>query len=88
MMATRTEEIYIPCECRVSIFFPAGHIECDICPLLQTYSRRQCMRTGELIPAWQKRGYCCADLFGVQAAAEHNAGSVLCAGYAADGDRR
>lgn len=24
-MATRTEEIYIPCECRVSIFFPAGH---------------------------------------------------------------
>lgn len=59
MMATRTEEIYIPCECRVSIFFPAGHIECDICPLLQTYSRRQCMRTGELIPAWQKRGYYC-----------------------------
>ena len=58
-MATRTEEIYIPCERRVSIFFPAGHIECDICPLLQTYSRRQCMRTGELIPAWQKRGYYC-----------------------------
>lgn len=58
-MASRTEEIYIPCECRVSIYFPAGHIECDICPLLQTYSRRQCMRTGELIPAWQKRGYYC-----------------------------
>lgn len=30
----------------------------------------------------------CTGLFGVQAAAEHNAGSVLCAGYAADGDRR
>ena len=29
----------------------------------------------------------CTGLFGVQAAAEHNAGSVLFAGYAADGDR-
>ena len=53
------DEVYIPFECRVSIFFPAGHVECDICPLLQTYSRRQCMRIGELIPAWQKRGHYC-----------------------------
>ena len=32
---------------------------CQLCPLLQTYSRPQCMRTGELIPDTHGRGYWC-----------------------------
>lgn len=33
----------------VDIFFPNGDMCCALCPLMQTYSRNQCMRTGELI---------------------------------------
>lgn len=34
---------------RISIHFPAGHVCCDLCPLLETYARKQCRRTGEYI---------------------------------------
>ena len=34
----------------VEIIFPEGRVCCQLCPLLQTYSRNQCMKTGELIP--------------------------------------
>ena len=34
----------------VDITFPKDRVCCQLCPLLQTYSRNQCMRTGELIP--------------------------------------
>lgn len=33
----------------VEIYFEKDHVCCQLCPLLQTYSRNQCMRTGELI---------------------------------------
>lgn len=33
----------------VEIFFEPDHVACAYCPLLQTYSRNQCMRTGEFI---------------------------------------
>lgn len=33
----------------VVINFPKDRVCCQLCPLLQTYSRNQCMRTGELI---------------------------------------
>jgi len=33
----------------VDIFFPEGHVCCDLCPLLETYARKQCRRTGEYI---------------------------------------
>lgn len=33
----------------VVINFPKGRVCCKLCALLQTYSRNQCMRTGELI---------------------------------------
>lgn len=33
----------------VSIYFPAGHMCCDLCPLLETYARKQCRRTGEYL---------------------------------------
>ena len=33
----------------VEIHFPEGHVCCDLCPLMQTYSRKYCSRTGELL---------------------------------------
>lgn len=33
----------------VDIYFPEGHVCCDLCPLLETYARKQCRRTGEYI---------------------------------------
>lgn len=33
----------------LDITFPKDRVCCQLCPLLQTYSRNQCMRTGELI---------------------------------------
>ena len=31
------------------IFFPEGHVCCDLCPLMETYARKQCRRTGEYL---------------------------------------
>lgn len=36
-------------EFTVSIFFEPEHIGCAWCPLLETYARKQCRRTGEYI---------------------------------------
>ena len=36
-------------EATVSIFFEPSHVSCAYCPLLETYSRNQCRRTGEYI---------------------------------------
>lgn len=36
-------------EALVNIYFPEGHICCDLCPLLETYARKQCRRTGEYL---------------------------------------
>lgn len=36
-------------EATVSIYFEPEHIACTYCPLLETYSRNQCRRTGEYI---------------------------------------
>ena len=33
----------------VEIHFPEGHVWCDMCPLLETYARKQCRRTGEYL---------------------------------------
>lgn len=33
----------------VSISFPDGDVRCQLCPLLETYSRRQCRMTGEYL---------------------------------------
>lgn len=33
----------------VDIYFPEGHVQCSLCPLMETYSRKQCRRTGEYI---------------------------------------
>lgn len=33
----------------VELFFEKDHVACAYCPLLETYSRNQCRRTGEYI---------------------------------------
>ena len=33
----------------VEIYFPNNEVACKYCPLLETYSRNQCRRTGEYI---------------------------------------
>lgn len=33
----------------VEIGFPEGRVSCDFCPLMETYSRKQCRRTGEYL---------------------------------------
>lgn len=33
----------------VEIYFPDGHVCCDLCPLMETYARKQCRRTGEYL---------------------------------------
>lgn len=38
---------YVKATC--DIFFEPGHIACAYCPLLETYARNQCRRTGEYI---------------------------------------
>lgn len=43
----------------VEIYFPADHVSCSLCPLLQTYSRNQCMKTGELIADTRGIGIWC-----------------------------
>jgi hypothetical protein len=33
----------------VDIYFPEDNLACRFCPLLETYSRNQCRRTGEYL---------------------------------------
>lgn len=36
-------------EATVNVYFPTDHVCCDACPLLETYARKQCRRTGEYL---------------------------------------
>lgn len=36
-------------ETKVRIYFPEGKVCCDLCPLMETYARKQCRRTGEYL---------------------------------------
>ena len=44
---------------QVTIFFYDGVVCCDRCPLLETYSRKQCRRTGEILGDTRTTGYEC-----------------------------
>ena len=43
----------------VELYFEKGQEACRFCPLMTTYSRNQCMRTGELIVEPKARGAWC-----------------------------
>lgn len=43
----------------VEIGFPEDCVCCDYCPMLETYARKQCRRTGEYILDSRGRGFYC-----------------------------
>lgn len=43
----------------VEIGFPENRVCCALCPLLETYSRKQCRRTGEMIADDRYLGFYC-----------------------------
>ena len=44
---------------RVELYFPEGQLGCRYCPLLETYARNQCRRTGEYIADTRGVGLLC-----------------------------
>ena len=46
-------------EAQAIIYFPEGHVCCDLCPLMETYARKQCRRTGEYLLDTRTIGYNC-----------------------------
>ena len=49
MRKTMSDGVLKYTEATVSIFFEPDHVACAFCPLLETYARAQCRRTGEYI---------------------------------------
>ena len=43
----------------VNIFFTDDEVKCKYCPLLETYARKQCRKTGEYITNDNVTGYWC-----------------------------
>ena len=43
----------------IDIYFPPDKVCCDLCPLMETYSRKQCRRTGEYIVDSRTYGWSC-----------------------------
>lgn len=43
----------------VEVGFPEDRVCCDLCPLLETYARKQCRRTGEYLADTRGIGYYC-----------------------------
>ena len=48
-MAKKVDGVRWYAEATVKIFFPEGRICCEACPLMETYARKQCRRTGEYL---------------------------------------
>lgn len=58
-MATTTSSCLSYSERWVNIFFTDDEVCCKYCPLLETYARKQCRRTGEYITNDNTTGYWC-----------------------------
>ena len=43
----------------VDVYFPENRIACMYCPMLETYARNQCRRTGEYLVDTRTIGYNC-----------------------------
>ena len=62
MAATKSECLeYV--KATAEIFFEKNHVACKFCPLLETYSREMCRRTGEYIVDHNTYGYYCPLIF-------------------------
>ena len=46
-------------EAQATIYLPEGQVCCDLCPLMETYARKQCRRTGEYLLDTRTIGYNC-----------------------------
>ena len=56
----------------VDINFPENNVCCDLCPLMETYARKQCRRTGEyLLDTKHTVGYECPLRFSEEQEAEN-----------------
>ena len=58
-MAAETKNCLSYSERWVNIFFTDDEVCCKYCPLLETYARKQCRRTGEYITNYNTTGYWC-----------------------------
>jgi len=58
-MAIKTSGVKRYLHTVVDIYFPNEEYKCRYCPLLETYSRNQCRRTGEYILDIKAIGYDC-----------------------------
>jgi hypothetical protein len=47
----------------VEVFFPENRVACMYCPMLETYARNQCRRTGEYLVDTRTIGYDCPLVF-------------------------
>lgn len=43
----------------VEVYFPENRVACMYCPMLETYARNQCRRTGEYLVDTRTIGYEC-----------------------------
>ena len=48
-MKMNKNEVLFYAEATAKIYFPEGHVCCDLCPFMETYSRKQCRQTGEYL---------------------------------------
>ena len=48
-MANKVDGVRWYAEATAKIYFPEGNICCEMCPLMETYARKQCRRTGEYL---------------------------------------
>ena len=46
-------------EATAKIYFPEGQVCRDLCPLMETYARKQCRRTGEYLLDTRTTGHWC-----------------------------
>ena len=46
-------------ESTATIYFPEGHVCCDLCPMMETYARKQCRLTGEYLLDSRVVGFNC-----------------------------
>lgn len=58
-MAKKVDGVRWYAEANVKIFFPEGQICCEACPLMETYARKQCRRTGEYLLDTRTTGLWC-----------------------------
>lgn len=57
-MAKRSETLHYTKRI-IDIYFPEDKVCCDLCPLMETYSRKSCRRTGELLVDTRTYGWSC-----------------------------